>query len=93
MVFWTFQPPILSSDPSHLQEDVVSKTWMVQWSVTDTLLQNRHLPPLLLYLWSLIDEPATKAPHSSTDPRVIQGRTGWPPIQTLSFPDCTYYKY
>ncbi|KAH3790149.1 hypothetical protein DPMN_168344 [Dreissena polymorpha] len=34
MVFSTFQPPILSSDPPHLHEDVVSKTWMVQWSVT-----------------------------------------------------------
>ncbi|KAH3889495.1 hypothetical protein DPMN_013552 [Dreissena polymorpha] len=34
MVVSTFQPPTLSGDPSHLQEDVVSKTWMVQWSVT-----------------------------------------------------------
>ncbi|KAH3871927.1 hypothetical protein DPMN_035142 [Dreissena polymorpha] len=47
------------------------------------LEDNRHLPSLL-HFWSSIVEPATKAPYSSTDPRsrVIQGRTGRPPIQT-----------
>ncbi|KAH3877209.1 hypothetical protein DPMN_001070 [Dreissena polymorpha] len=69
----------ITSTRGHGLEDMdgaVVRYW-IPYCRTDT-----YRTPSSVHLWSSIVDPDTKAPHSSTDPRVIQGINSRPPIQT-----------